>query len=286
MSEVSQALSALDSGPTDPHDLNAVREYWNRRPCNIRHSPAPVGTREYFDQVEARKYFVEPHIPGLAEFARWKGKRILEIGCGIGTDTINFAREGAEITAVDLSSASLEIVRRRLDVFGLKAALHEANAENLSFLPDNFFDLVYSFGVIHHTPHPRNAVTHVIRVLKPGGEFRVMIYNKWSYKVLAICLRGMLRGRFNCARLIREESEAQFGSPVTFVYNAAETRALLAGLNIEKMWVDHIFPFVIPEYVQYRYHKRWLFRVLPEGVNERLCHRLGWHRMAIARKPA
>ena len=72
--------------------IGKVREYWDRRPCNIRHSPAPVGTRQYFDEVEQRKYVVEPHIPAFAEFPRWAGKRVLEIGCGIGTDTMNFAR--------------------------------------------------------------------------------------------------------------------------------------------------------------------------------------------------
>ena len=72
-----------------------VRRYWDARPCNIRHSPKPVGSKEYFDEVEARKYFVEPHIPGFAEFERWRGKRVLEVGCGIGTDSINFARAGA-----------------------------------------------------------------------------------------------------------------------------------------------------------------------------------------------
>ena len=76
--------------------LVAVKEYWNRRPCNIRHSTQPVGTREYFDEVEARKHFVEPHIPDFAEFERWRGKKVLEIGCGLGTATINFARAGAE----------------------------------------------------------------------------------------------------------------------------------------------------------------------------------------------
>ena len=74
-----------------------VRRYWDARPCNIRHSPKPVGSKEYFDEVEARKYFVEPHIPGFAEFERWRGKRVLEVGCGIGTDSINFARAGAEL---------------------------------------------------------------------------------------------------------------------------------------------------------------------------------------------
>src|ERR1700733_6559259 len=91
--------------------IDAVREFWNGRPCNIRHSPKPVGTREYSDEVEARKYRVEPHIVGFADFPHWKGKRVLEIGCGIGTATIGFLREGATVTAVDLSNESLNLAR-------------------------------------------------------------------------------------------------------------------------------------------------------------------------------
>src|SRR2546429_2225441 len=100
-------------------EITRVRDYWNGRPCNIRHSKAPVGTKEYFDEVEARKYFVEPHIPRFAEFERWRGKKVLEIGCGIGTDTVNFARHCALVTAVDLSGKSLQIARQRAEVYGL-----------------------------------------------------------------------------------------------------------------------------------------------------------------------
>src|SRR5712691_4208956 len=137
--------------------LDVVQAYWDARPCNIRHSPKAVGTREYFDEGEARKYFVESHIPAFAEFERWRGKRVLEIGCGIGTDTINFARHGALVTAVDLSDKSLEVARRRAAVYGLQDRIrfYQGNSEELSrFLPVERYDLVYSFGVIHHTPHP------------------------------------------------------------------------------------------------------------------------------------
>ena len=141
--------------------IDSVRQYWNSRPCNIRHSPKPVGTKEYFDEVEARKYFVEPHIPGFADFARWRGRRVLEIGCGIGTDTVNFARGGANVTAVDLTEKSLEVAKQRAKIFGLEDRIRffQANAEELSsYVPVEPYDLVYSFGVVHHTPHPERVI--------------------------------------------------------------------------------------------------------------------------------
>src|SRR5271166_6947182 len=140
----------------DRTPIEAVQQYWDRRPCNIRHSPRPVGSREYFDEVEERKYLVEPHIPVFADFGRWRGKRVLEIGCGIGTDTINFARAGAQVTAVDLSETSIEVARQRAEVFGLEdfVTFVNANAETLDGVPlEPGYDLIYSFGVIHHTPH-------------------------------------------------------------------------------------------------------------------------------------
>lgn len=95
--------------------IEQVREFWDGQPCNIKHSPKPIGTREYFDEVEARKYLVEPHIPGFAQFERWRGKKVLEIGCGIGTDSINFARHGADLSVVELSKKSLEICWKRFE---------------------------------------------------------------------------------------------------------------------------------------------------------------------------
>ena len=163
-------MKTTSSFPETP--LDAVREYWNSRPCNIRHSPKPVGTREYFDEVEARKYLVESHIPGFADFERWKGKKVLEIGCGIGTDTMNFARAGAQVTAVDLTEKSLEVARQRAKVFGLEDRItfypgQRREAQRLR--PAEKYDLVYSFGVIHHTPHPENVLEEIRKhYLEPG----------------------------------------------------------------------------------------------------------------------
>lgn len=108
-------------------DINTVRDYWNSRPCNIRHSSKEIGSKEYFDDVEARKYLVEPHIPDFADFPKWKGKKVLEIGCGIGTDTINFARAGTQVTAIEYSEESLKIAKQRAEVFNLPIKFYHAH---------------------------------------------------------------------------------------------------------------------------------------------------------------
>ena len=154
-----------------------VKEYWDQRPCNIRHSTQPIGTKEYFDEVEARKYLVEPHIPGFAEFEKWRGKKVLEIGCGIGTDTVNFARHGARVTSVDLSEKSLQLAQQRIGVYGLQEEVqfYCGNAEELSlFVPVEPYDLIYSFGVIHHTPHPEAVLEQLRKYALPGTIVKIM----------------------------------------------------------------------------------------------------------------
>jgi SAM-dependent methyltransferase len=262
--------------------IDAVRDFWNGRPCNIRHSPKPIGSREYFDEVEARKYFVEPHIPGFAEFARWKGKRVLEIGCGIGTATIGFLRAGAEVTAVDLSAESLELARQRADVYGFagRVKFFEADAERLSdFVPPEPYDLVYSFGVLHHTPHPERAIDQLRAFVRPGSTVKLMMYYTFSWKVFWAVLRYG-QGRFwDWRRIIATYSEAQTGCPVTYTYTKRElTRMLEArGFRVTDVFVDHIFPYRIPDYVEYRYRKVWYFRWMPAPLFRRLERRFGWH---------
>jgi 2-polyprenyl-3-methyl-5-hydroxy-6-metoxy-1,4-benzoquinol methylase len=262
--------------------IDEVQAYWDNRPCNLRSSPSPVGTRVYFEEVETRKYTVEPHIPQFAEFARWRGKRVLEIGCGIGTDTINFARQGASVTAVELSERSLEIARRRAEVFGMTDRIRfvQGNAEELTRLvPVEAYDLVYSFGVIHHTPHPARVVEQLRAYLRPGGTLKLMVYHRRSWKVLWIlCRYG--RGQFwRTAELVARYSEAQEGCPVTYAYTRSEARALVEshGFRVRDLRVEHIFPYRIPDYVQYRYVKVWYFRCLPQRLFRWLEHRFGWH---------
>lgn len=275
------------ASPFAERSIEEVRSYWNRRPCNIRHSPRPVGGKEYFDEVEQRKYFVEPHIPGFADFPAWAGKRVLEVGCGIGTDTMNFARAGARVTAVDLSSESLEVARQRAEVFGLGDRIRflEGDAERLGeLLPAEPYDLVYSFGVLHHTPDPEAALRSLRPFVAPGGELRIMMYHRYSWKVLWLLLTEG-RGRFwDLDRIIARGSEAQTGCPVTYSYSRRSLADLLlrTGYEPRDMFVEHIFPWRIPEYVRYEYRKVWYFAMLPEPVFRWLERRIGWHLCATA----
>jgi ubiquinone/menaquinone biosynthesis C-methylase UbiE len=264
--------------------IEAVRDYWNRRPCNIRHSPKPVGSREYFDEVEARKYLVEPHIPGFAQFERWKGRKVLEVGCGIGTDSINFARAGANLSVIDVSEKSLAVCRERFDVYGLQGNFYHGNAEHLSeIVPVQPYDLIYSFGVIHHTPHPENVFAELRKYCGPQTELRIMLYTKWSWKVLWI-IATYGRGAFwRADELVSRYSEAQTGSPVTYYYSFADVRRLLNGYEIASISKEHIFPYRIDRYVNYEYDRVWYFKLLPPPVFRWLERNFGWHTLIVAR---
>lgn len=263
--------------------IEQVRQFWDQRPCNIRHSPKPVGTREYFDEVEARKYLVEPHIPKFAQFERWKGKKVLEIGCGIGTASINFARAGADLTAVELSANSLDVCRKRFEVYGLQARFYGGNAEELSsFVPVQPYDLIYSFGVIHHTPYPEKVFQEIKKYCNNETEIRLMLYSKWSWKVLWIILADGKGAFWRADELVRTYSEAQTGCPLTYYYPFRDIRRLMKDYRIIEMRKDHIFPYKIDRYINYEYEWVWHFRWMPKSLFHWLERHFGWHTLVVA----
>ena len=264
--------------------IDQVKSFWDRRPCNIRHSDKPVGTKEYFDEVEARKYFVEPHILGFAQHERWKGKKVLEIGCGIGTDSLRFARAGADITCTDLSESSLDLTKQRFNVYGLRASFYQGNAEELSsFIPVEPYDLIYSFGVIHHTPNPRRVIEQLSHYVHPGTEIRIMLYSKWSWKALWIVATYGKCQVWKARDLVQTYSEAESGSPVTYTYSPKDVVQLLDGYEVTEVRKDHIFPYVIGKYVKYQYQWVWYFRWIPMPFFRWFERKLGWHTLVVAK---
>src|SRR5436309_14462511 len=165
---------------TDSELKERVRAFWQAHPCGTKFSDAEIGTREFFARIEAHRYAKEWHIPEAADFAGARGLRVLEIGCGLGTDGVQFAKAGADYTGVDLTDAAVELARKYFELLGLRGDFRTADAENLDFA-DETFDLVYSHGVLHHTPDTAGAVREIHRVLKPGGRAMVMVYHRGSY---------------------------------------------------------------------------------------------------------
>lgn len=247
-----------------------VKSYWDRRPCNVRHSSRNIGTREYFKEVEERKYFVEPHIPDFAQFERWAGKRVLEIGCGIGTDAVNFARAGALYTGVELSPVSLALAKRRFAVFGLEGQFFDCNAERLSeVIAAKAFDFVYSFGVIHHTPEQRLVIAQARRAVRDDGELRIMLYARNSWKSM------MIDAGF-------DQPEAQGGCPIATMYTREMIDQLFSGLfRVVSIEQTHIFPYVVEKYVRYEYEVQPWFRAMPQAMFAALERRLGWHYLIV-----
>lgn len=297
MSEASQSLK------------ERVRAFWQAHPCGTKFTEAEVGTRAFFEAVEEHRYRVEWHIPEAAGFDRARGLRVLEIGCGLGTDGARFARAGAIYTGIDLTEAAVSLARRRFELEGLPGAFRVADAENLDF-EDESFDLVYSHGVLHHTPDTERAVAEVHRVLVPGGRAAVMLYHRDSYNYrvnigmlrragahllkteVGLRLAHRLTGepaeslREHAARLKEDAgqylSPSEFlsrntdgaGNPLTRVYSRREARELFKSFP----QVDISVHFL---------NKRWMpliGQLLSRSAEARLAARWGWHLWIYARK--
>lgn len=203
---------------------NDVKKFWEARPCGSSLTAFEPGSREFYDDVEATRYRLEPFIPSFAEFDRWRGRRVLEIGVGLGTDFTRFARAGADLSGIDLTETAIDLVGRRLDLEELSADIRVSDAESLPFA-DGSFDLVYSWGVLHHTPNTARALDEVRRVLAPGGEVRIMLYSRRSWVALGLWLRyalGAGRPWRSFAWVVSNHME----SPGTKAYTRAELQQM------------------------------------------------------------
>jgi len=302
-------MSLPSQKPVDQDLKERVRAFWQAHPCGTKFSDAEMGTREFFERVEAHRYMKEWHIPSAADFTSAKGLRVLEIGCGLGTDGAQFAEAGAIYTGVDLTEAAIELARKRFELFNLPGEFRVADAEKLDF-PDESFDIVYSHGVLHHTPDIAAAVAEVHRVLKPGGRAIVMLYHRGSYnyrvgiRILRRAGAGMLKSESGIklvhlltgepdeslrehAALLRDSKNGHIaadellnqstdgaGNPLARVYSRREARELFKKFrNVELR--------------AYFLNKRFIPIVgnfLPRSIESALATRWGWHLWIYATK--
>jgi ubiquinone/menaquinone biosynthesis C-methylase UbiE len=247
--------------------ITTVENYWDSRPCNIKHSNAEVGTLEYFNEVERRRNFVEPHIKHFAKFDDWIGKQVLEVGCGIGTDAVNFARGGAIYTGIELSNESLSLAKKRFELFELTGTFLKGNAEELeNVLKDIKYDLIYSFGVLHHTPNLSLALKQIRNYCHEKSEVKIMVYASNSYK------QKMIEAGL-------DQPEAQYGCPIANTYTRGEITEILKenGFKITSIYQSHIFPYQVEPYKNYQYSKQPWFDNMPAEVFEVLEKNFGWH---------
>lgn len=286
-----------------------VRAFWQTHPCGARFSDVPMGTPEFFERVEAHRYTKEWHIPDAADFAGARGLRVLEIGCGLGTDGAQFAKAGAEYTGIDLTEAAIELARARFEVSGLPGEFRVADAEHLDFA-DESFDLVYSHGVLHHTPDTARAVREIHRVLKPGGRAIVMLYHRGSYnyrvgiRILRRAGAGLLKSE-NGIRVVhrltgepldslrehaglltgRNDTDASpdeflsqstdgAGNPLARVYSRREARGLFKDFRKVELRAYFLNKRFIP----------LIGNLLPRSFESALASRWGWHLWIYATK--
>ena len=278
----------MNAPEDDAQGLKArVREHWDREPCGTRGLDAADDARARQARAEEERYAVDAHIPAFARFAGAAGLRVLEIGVGAGTDFVQWLRNGAKATGVDLSPNSLAECRARVIAEGHPdVPLQVADAEHLPFA-DASFDLVYSYGVLHHSPDTAAAIREVLRVLRPGGEARLMIYHvpSWTGLMLwAVHGAARLRPWISPRRAIYEHLE----SPGTKAYTLAEARALMRGFEDIELETALLAGDLLAMRPSARYQSpvhRLLWAVYPRRLIRRFGARLGLGLLIRARKP-
>jgi ubiquinone/menaquinone biosynthesis C-methylase UbiE len=203
-------------------EKETVKQFWDEASCGEA-LYLDASSRESYAKQARIRYELEPYIEDFADFGT-AGKKVLEIGVGLGADHQRFAEAGADLTGIDLTPRAVEHTTRRLAAFGMKSDVRVMDAENLDF-PDGTFDVVYSWGVLHHSPDTPKAIREVYRVLKPGGEARVMIYHKYSFVGYMLWVRYALL-RFRPFTSLSTIYSKYLESPGTKAYSVRQARDL------------------------------------------------------------
>ncbi|NOQ55751.1 MAG: methyltransferase domain-containing protein [Nanohaloarchaea archaeon] len=259
-----------------------VRKFWNSSPCGTFKIKEKEGTLEYFKEIDDYRYNRYPYCYGyiydVIGFSKYKGKKVLEVGCSVGTDLSQFAKHGAIVTGIDLTPEGIRLAKERFKTMGLKGTLKTADAENLPF-DDNSFDIVYSFGVLHHTPNTQKTIDEVYRVLKKGGEAKIMLYHKNSFETLTHIVRKIKnpsRWKWSLQKAINYQTEMNRDSegvtnPLTKVYSKSEVKKMFKkfkNVDVKVYWLR------IPFFSKYT----------PEWLVYPLSRTLGWHLIIKAKK--
>jgi len=251
-----------------------IKSYWDHQPCGIKKGNGEIGTLEYFESGSRTRYEVEPHVMDFAGFHEWRGKRVLEIGCGMGWDAVQFAKHGADYTGIDISKKSIELAKKQFKVYGLHGDLrviNMADPEEIKQLEGDY-DLVYSMGVIHHFPNIEQIIRNIHGLVAPGGEFRFMVYakNSWKYTMIR---KGL------------DQFEAQADCPFAQAYTSTELYDLLENsFEILRLRQAHCFMYNIDMYKQGKLELEPWFEAMPELVRDAVKEYLGWHLLIKARK--
>ena len=284
-----------------------VRGFWDKNPCDSSVSMKSREDRQYYEEIERDRYSYQGHINQIMDWVEWDGKKVLEIGTGVGTDARNIVRRGGIYQGINVDRGSVEITSKALDVFNVDGDVKQCSATSLCFADDTF-DIVYSFGVIHHIPDAKTAVSEIARVLRPGGQLLIMVYNRNSinYKIEILVLRKLFVRLLRIPGMIRflgligfpEEKLRRHAeifstnknmsaeewlsrntdgpdNPYSLVYDSKEIEDLLDAFDIRK---NRIFYFDA---------RHWgvLGKLLPARLVEYLGARYGWHRVVHAMKP-
>jgi len=242
-----------------------VGEFWNRNVCQTEFlKTGERGTEEFYQEAERVRYKYHFYLPELFDWIAEEKPNgsLLEVGCSMGTDLLQLARRGMRVTGIDLTEEGINLARKRFELYQIPAELKIDDAENLSF-PDNTFDVVYSFGVLHHTPDTQKAIDEVRRVLVPGGLAVIMLYNRNS---LNYYIHRLINQPFDGNRKDR--------CPIERTYTKAQIFSMFQDFKKVKIEVEYLLTT--------GYGIVW--DLIPKAVHRALGHLWGWHLVIKAYK--